>query len=71
MLGNFKGYTVSSNGTVYSKKNGEEMETTVQNKIYLDVQGGISMFDILAAACAAGLGALIMLVILSITDHLQ
>ena len=29
------------------------------------------MLDILAAACAAGLGALIMLVILSITDHLQ
>lgn len=29
------------------------------------------MFDILAAACAAGLGALIMLVILSVTDHLQ
>ena len=34
-------------------------------------QGGISMFDILAAACAAGLGAFIMLVILSVTDHLQ
>ena len=29
------------------------------------------MFDILAAACAAGLGAFIMLVRLSITDHLQ
>ena len=30
-----------------------------------------SMFDILAAACAVGLGAFIMLVILSVTDHLQ
>ena len=30
-----------------------------------------SMFDILAAACAAGLGAFIMLVILSVTDHLK
>ena len=29
------------------------------------------MFDILEAACAAGLGAFIMLVILSVTDHLQ
>ena len=29
------------------------------------------MFDILAAACAAGLGAFIMLVILAVTDHLQ
>ena len=29
------------------------------------------MFDILAAACAAGLGACIMLVILSVTDHLK
>lgn len=29
------------------------------------------MFDILAAACAAGLGAFIMLVILTITDHLK
>ena len=29
------------------------------------------MFDILAAACAVGLGAFIMLVILSVTDHLQ
>ena len=34
-------------------------------------QGGISMFDILAVACAVGLGAFIMLVILSVTDHLQ
>lgn len=29
------------------------------------------MFDILAAACATGLGAFIMLVILSVTDHLK
>ena len=29
------------------------------------------MFDILAAACAAGLGAFIMLIILSVTDHLK
>lgn len=29
------------------------------------------MLDILAVACAAGLGAFIMLVILSVTDHLQ
>ena len=30
MLGNFKGYTVSSNGTVYSKKDKEEMRTRVR-----------------------------------------
>lgn len=29
------------------------------------------MLDVIAAICAAGLGAFIMLVILSITDHLQ
>ena len=29
------------------------------------------MFDVLAVACAAGLGAFIMLVILSVTDHLK
>ena len=29
------------------------------------------MFDLLAIACAIGLGAFIMLVILSVTDHLQ
>ena len=29
------------------------------------------MFDVLAFACATGLGAFIMLVILSVTDHLQ
>lgn len=29
------------------------------------------MFDALAFACAVGLGAFIMLVILSVTDHLQ
>lgn len=29
------------------------------------------MLDILAAACAVGLGAFIMLVILSVTDHLK
>ena len=29
------------------------------------------MFDILAVACATGLGAFIMLVILSVTDHLK
>ena len=33
--------------------------------------GGISMFDILADAYAVGLGAFIMLVILTITDHLK
>ena len=29
------------------------------------------MLDILAVACVVGLGAFIMLVILSVTDHLQ
>ena len=29
------------------------------------------MFDLLAVACAVGLGAFIMIVILSVTDHLQ
>ena len=40
MLRNFKGYTVSSNGTVYSKKNGKEMETRVRKgyrEVYLYV----------------------------------
>ena len=42
MLGNFKGYTVSSNGTVYSKKDKEEMRTRVRKgyrEVYLYIDG--------------------------------
>ena len=47
MLGNFKGYTVSSNGTVYSKKDKEEMRTRVRKgyrEVYLYVDGKYQWF---------------------------
>ena len=47
MLGNFKGYTVSSNGTVYSKKSNKEMRTRVRKgyrEVYLFINGKYQWF---------------------------